>query len=310
MGRDICPCRRDIPGHSRLSRWRFMALRSCLTSAGLGYAPLRSFIAGTFFAQVSGVQMQKPRSFRGFVSANAALPTGDDLYTLCIGGLYIPVFIPSVNLCWVSLSRSAPSRCGRKPISPSCRHSHHRGFSFRRTGRRIVGCVISSPGYFGGGGRGASVSARSVAGRAISCGSTRITLRRRASARGAVHLDAASSSKSCWPADAVFPRLAGGSRPPSSASTGVAGRHPAQGVVAAAHAASPRGAGSHHPAAPSRGGSVLLGRIPRPARCSPVQNRGHRCGVRQHGASLARPWVPAASASDRLLTPRAVPTSA
>ena len=30
-------------------------------------------------------------------SANAALPTGDDLYTLCIGGLYIPVFIPSVN---------------------------------------------------------------------------------------------------------------------------------------------------------------------------------------------------------------------
>ena len=32
-------------------------------------------------------------------SANAALPTGDDLYALCIGGLYIPVFIPSVNLC-------------------------------------------------------------------------------------------------------------------------------------------------------------------------------------------------------------------
>ena len=30
-------------------------------------------------------------------SANAALPTGDDLYTQCIGGLYIPVFIPSVN---------------------------------------------------------------------------------------------------------------------------------------------------------------------------------------------------------------------
>ena len=59
MGRDICPCRRDIPGHSRLSRWRLWPW-SCLPSAGLGYGPVEIVYSGRLFlAQVSGVQMQK-----------------------------------------------------------------------------------------------------------------------------------------------------------------------------------------------------------------------------------------------------------
>ena len=61
----------------------------------LGHRFLR--LRHLYISQVGNKKARILRGLRAFSSANVALPTGDDLYTLCIGGLYIPVFIPSVN---------------------------------------------------------------------------------------------------------------------------------------------------------------------------------------------------------------------